>query len=408
LEKLQSLADEWIEKLTQFGELYAVARPRALLLRGQLDMLTGKQRHGLRSFHRSLQAATRLGMGYDRALALLELGRHASDLSHARRYLGIALDLLDKAGALYDYARCERVSRAWERAALGEEHADDLLGEPPDLPGFAGEEPAHTLARVSSGGGGTPPPNWLRRSIPSPSPGSPIAASRNSARNSSGMSPLPTNRSPRRSPPKRSSTNFIFRGSAASASPIGIKDRSLPPNGAVSSPLKMPGSDTAKAGHRRAPPPSPLLHAPVPNRAGDPQSPVDHRTVALSCLPPASPADGRPPPLVRQRTPDASAVEMAAFAVAASRENSFRFSEQMIRADSRSGPGAASPREVQRSSSAREASSFYSRPSDGVRPADVGGRSDVHSRSDAPKRERSVEAASPREAIQEKGPCLTQ
>lgn len=68
------------------------------------------------------------------------------------------------------------------------------------------------------------------------------------------------------------------------------------------------------------------------------------------------------------------------------RENWFRSSKQTIRADSRSGLGGdASPREVRRSSSAPDASSLYSRETDGARPADVS----VGSPSDILKREGS-------------------
>lgn len=301
LEKLQSLADEWIDKLTQFGELYAVARPRALLLRGQLDMLTCKQRHGLRSFQRSLQAATRLGMGYDRALALLELGRHASDLSHAKRHLSTALDLFGKAGALYDYARCERISRAWERAASGDAHADDLLGELPDLPGHSAEEESPEAPPTRASSAGTPPPDRLRWSIPSPSPSLPNGTT--AARTSGGMSPLPTRRVPRRSPPKRSSASFIFRGSAASLPPIGIKDHSTLPNGAANQPLKLLRSvgstESAQATLPRRAPPL-ILHQPMPPGSDpDALSPIDHCTIALASLAPVSPAEERPAPLVR-------------------------------------------------------------------------------------------------------------
>jgi len=380
LEQLQSLAEEWIDKLKQFGELYAVARPRAWLLRGQLYMLTGKRRQGLRSFHRSLSVASKLGMGYDRALALMELGRHATDLTHATRYLTMALELFNKAGASYDAARCSNIYFAWERAASGNYHAADLLGEPPDLPNLGAsdnvDEEAGDDAKGSSqerlsagslGHGPSPPMGRVRSSsLPSPSRISPVLPiGRRSC-----ASPLPSTRSPRRSNGNRSPVSLIFRGSAVSSPPTALKER----NSTASSPFTtrerlrsspLPGKSSktmwsSSSRHDGEEPARGGIGSPRKDLSTSPLRPVrtynpldgslvplaqsHHKTIDLASL--ASPAHSetkeRPAPLVRQRTPEPTALEMAAFAVAASRENSFRLAEMPKRMDSRGTMGTGS------------------------------------------------------------------
>lgn len=112
LPKLTAIASEWIEKLLQFGKVYAVAMPRALLLRGQLLMLTGrgtgKARAATAQLRKSLACARKQHMPYDEGLALYELGKHAAHPSEAMRYLAQALDNFTRTGAVYDQKRAEQ------------------------------------------------------------------------------------------------------------------------------------------------------------------------------------------------------------------------------------------------------------------------------------------------------------
>lgn len=112
LPKLTAIASEWIEKLLQFGKVYAVAMPRALLLRGQLLMLTGrgngKARAATAQLRKSLACARKQLMPYDEGLALYELGKHAAHPSDGLRYLTQALDNFTRTGAVYDQKRAEQ------------------------------------------------------------------------------------------------------------------------------------------------------------------------------------------------------------------------------------------------------------------------------------------------------------
>eukprot|EP00315_Gephyrocapsa_oceanica_P004398 CAMPEP_0185321798 /NCGR_PEP_ID=MMETSP1363-20130426/57963_1 /TAXON_ID=38817 /ORGANISM="Gephyrocapsa oceanica, Strain RCC1303" /LENGTH=196 /DNA_ID=CAMNT_0027920309 /DNA_START=1 /DNA_END=591 /DNA_ORIENTATION=- len=111
VERLHRYAQEWIDRLKQFGELYAVARPRALLLKGQLDMLGGRRSRALRHFHKAVSIASRLGMAYERALSLVELGKGASSDYEKARLFQAALDLFARAGASFDEERCAQFLR---------------------------------------------------------------------------------------------------------------------------------------------------------------------------------------------------------------------------------------------------------------------------------------------------------
>jgi len=112
LPKLTLIAQEWIDKLLQFGKVYAVAMPRALLLRGQLLMLTGrgtgKARAATAQLRKSLACARKQQMPYEEGLALYELGKHAAHPSDAMRYLSQALDNFTRTGAVYDQKRAEQ------------------------------------------------------------------------------------------------------------------------------------------------------------------------------------------------------------------------------------------------------------------------------------------------------------
>jgi hypothetical protein len=122
---LSTIAQEWIDRLDQFGNIYPVAKPRALLLHGQFDLLLGsgastkRKRLALAAFRKSLSTARALSMPYDEALAMYELGKHA-DLTHhpqaRQKNLHQAQELFEACGARYDVQRC-RVQLT--RAATG-------------------------------------------------------------------------------------------------------------------------------------------------------------------------------------------------------------------------------------------------------------------------------------------------
>ena len=108
---LREIAGEWINRLDQFGNIYPVAKPRALLLLGQFQALSGGAKgaaQALGTFARSLRKARHYRMVYDEALALYELGKH-TEAAHAQikmRHLSAAQELFKECGAEYDVQRC--------------------------------------------------------------------------------------------------------------------------------------------------------------------------------------------------------------------------------------------------------------------------------------------------------------
>jgi hypothetical protein len=73
---LQAMCQEWIDKLTQFSTVYALASPRTLLCRGRLRIISGSPVEGLRLLRKSQQLAAKMQMPYDEALAQQLLSRH--------------------------------------------------------------------------------------------------------------------------------------------------------------------------------------------------------------------------------------------------------------------------------------------------------------------------------------------
>ena len=87
LPTLEAVAQEWIDKLEQFGKIYPVAQPRALLLKGIFNVVQNsiaRRRFAFVCFKRSQSVAHQLQMPYDEALALYELGKHADSSHHMR------------------------------------------------------------------------------------------------------------------------------------------------------------------------------------------------------------------------------------------------------------------------------------------------------------------------------------
>ena len=125
-ESLTRLAEEWTDKLAQFGNIYPVAKPRALLLRGQLLVVgalgsDARRKQGLQTFRASLATARQLTMPYDEGLAEYELGKHGDtetpgQVAARHKHLQNAQELFEQCGAAYDVQRCrlqlKRVSTA--------------------------------------------------------------------------------------------------------------------------------------------------------------------------------------------------------------------------------------------------------------------------------------------------------
>jgi len=73
---LKAMAQEWIDKLIGFAAVYELAKPRMLLCKSRLLLLTNQPSAGLRCARKALEAATSMGMPYDAALAKCFLATH--------------------------------------------------------------------------------------------------------------------------------------------------------------------------------------------------------------------------------------------------------------------------------------------------------------------------------------------
>jgi hypothetical protein len=73
---LHAMCQEWIDKLTQFSGVYALANPRMQLCRGRLKLISGNAGEGLKLMRRSRELAAKMSMPYDEALALALLSKH--------------------------------------------------------------------------------------------------------------------------------------------------------------------------------------------------------------------------------------------------------------------------------------------------------------------------------------------
>jgi serine/threonine protein kinase len=100
-----------VRRLGSIARAMPIAAPRAELWRGMERLYNGAKTHrAARCFLKSAERADRLGMPYDRALALAALGEHASaTAADARERLAEAASLFRSAGAIYDLGRVERL-----------------------------------------------------------------------------------------------------------------------------------------------------------------------------------------------------------------------------------------------------------------------------------------------------------
>ncbi len=111
LKTLEEVALEWTAKLEQFGNIYPVAKPRALLLKGIFYAIQqnnpAAKKKALKFFRESQFSSHTLQMPYDEALATYELAKY-SDASPANRLrlLQTAYEDFKTCGAQYDLQRC--------------------------------------------------------------------------------------------------------------------------------------------------------------------------------------------------------------------------------------------------------------------------------------------------------------
>jgi class 3 adenylate cyclase/tetratricopeptide (TPR) repeat protein len=77
------MAAQAVRYLGRFARMFPIGRPRALLYRGLLAWLDGRPATARRHWRAALDAAERLGMRHDQALALDMLGRHGEPVRRA-------------------------------------------------------------------------------------------------------------------------------------------------------------------------------------------------------------------------------------------------------------------------------------------------------------------------------------
>lgn len=94
--------------LDRMSGLFAISKARILLYKGLFQWISGRPRKSEFMWDSALAHARRIGMCYDEALILLEVGRHAPKGSTKRQEcLGMARDMFEQTGAL---AVLERVN----------------------------------------------------------------------------------------------------------------------------------------------------------------------------------------------------------------------------------------------------------------------------------------------------------
>ena len=79
IDTLRAMAQEWIDKLSQFASVYALAKPRTLLFQGHLQLLSGHTNSGLKLARRSVAVAQAMSMPYDDALGKVFLAKYVTD-----------------------------------------------------------------------------------------------------------------------------------------------------------------------------------------------------------------------------------------------------------------------------------------------------------------------------------------
>ena len=118
---LEFVAKEWMVKLEQFGNIYPVAKPRALLLKGIFFAIQpnnpAAKKKGLKLLRESQMSSHALQMPYDEALATYELAIYGDASPAVRlRLLQAAYEDFKARGAQYDSERCAQQIRKLEQA----------------------------------------------------------------------------------------------------------------------------------------------------------------------------------------------------------------------------------------------------------------------------------------------------
>ena len=99
-----------LKHLKKLARPFPVARPRALLYAGRIQLLDGHPRRARRLWQRSLDLATRLGLPYEIGRGHVELGlldRAGGDEGAAGRHLDDARAVFVRLEAGFDLARID-------------------------------------------------------------------------------------------------------------------------------------------------------------------------------------------------------------------------------------------------------------------------------------------------------------
>ncbi|MCC7118734.1 MAG: AAA family ATPase [Anaerolineales bacterium] len=99
--EIQRAANGLIKMLKQYTQIFPIGRPTLLFYTGWKRWLDGDEPAALKSWEASAQTASQLGMPWDQALALRELGKRATGLQR-EGYLKQARDLFFNCQAFYD------------------------------------------------------------------------------------------------------------------------------------------------------------------------------------------------------------------------------------------------------------------------------------------------------------------
>ncbi len=101
-EDLGRMAKRACKDLVGFARIIQVGCPRAMLLQGCCDWLSGQPSKAQNNWGLGLQTAQRLGMPFDEARLYMEIGRHLAAEDPARiEHLKHARNIFEKIGALY-------------------------------------------------------------------------------------------------------------------------------------------------------------------------------------------------------------------------------------------------------------------------------------------------------------------
>ena len=99
--------------LWKFARVFVFGRPRAWLMQGLADWLSGRPRRAWHAWRRSLREAVRLGMPCEEGLAEYEIGRHLPASDETRHaHLGRACDIFARISADYHLALAQAVMKS--------------------------------------------------------------------------------------------------------------------------------------------------------------------------------------------------------------------------------------------------------------------------------------------------------